>query len=373
MPPAPPWRRVALALVLAVVAAFWRLRVGWDLPLDFDEPVYGRAAVEVATCVRDGDLARCILDPSNPEHPALVKVVCGAGVLLFGEEAAWYHGVIAGRAVSILAGSAAVGLLALVDPIAAFLLAFHGLHVKYGAQASLEALPGLLALAAVLALVRSGGRPDRWFWASAACLGATAAGKYPHALVCVGLLPLLAADVRRRTLRLRHVLAFGAVAAATFLLLDPTLWPDPPGRLWRSVAYLGDYAARHAGDEADRPWTYLLGVLAWTPVREWHPGRFPVITDPVVFWLGLPGLAILAWEAVRSGEAPSDRASARLRGAVLAWTAAGAVFLVTSPSRWPHHAVMAVPPLCLAASHGLRRGIRAAGPLVRSLTRRGPT
>ena len=90
--------------------------------------------------------------------------------------------------VSVIFGTLAVWLVAMVDPLAGGLLAIQTYAVKYTSQAYLEALPLFASLAALFALRRSMKKRDIWFWLSAGALGLTAAGKYSYFPIVVVLL-----------------------------------------------------------------------------------------------------------------------------------------------------------------------------------------
>src|SRR5262249_15470620 len=81
--------------------------------------------------------------------------------------------------------------------------------------------------------------------ASGVFLGLTAASKYIYAVVGIAILVHSAVAVATRQRAWRSgliLLAWGALAALTFLSFDPYLWPDPVGRLTNSIAYNYDYS-----------------------------------------------------------------------------------------------------------------------------------
>ncbi len=117
-----------------------------------------------------GDAGAVIDYEFNREHPPLVKLAYGLGILTLGDKANWAGALYVARLISAVFGVLAVLILALVDPLAGALFAVHTLTLKYTSQAYLEALPLFAGLAAVLALTRwrggrdggSGSRPLHW-------------------------------------------------------------------------------------------------------------------------------------------------------------------------------------------------------------------
>jgi len=164
----PFWTRQRKVWLVVVVGLLLRAWAAWQLPVDFDEPVYLQAGYEYAGLMRAGDWQGVIDYPENSEHPPLVKLIYGGVVLAAGPRASWEAVLLAGRLVSVVFGTLAVALVALVDPLAGGLLAVQTLVVKYTSQAYLEALPLAMALLALFALRRSQKERDAWFWLSAA-------------------------------------------------------------------------------------------------------------------------------------------------------------------------------------------------------------
>ena len=83
------------------------------------------------------------------------------------------------RKTSAFLGTLEVLALAILDPLAGFLLAIHTFTIKYTSQAMLEALPALTSLLAVMAYDRSRNskRSALWLSLSGVALGLTAASK----------------------------------------------------------------------------------------------------------------------------------------------------------------------------------------------------
>ncbi len=322
-------------IVLAIVSltAVLHLYAVTRLPLDFDEPDYVQAGYGYAAALKAGDVGRVIDYSFNPEHPPLVKLTYGLGILALGEKANLAGALYAARLISAIFGVLAVLILALVDPLAGGLFAVHTLFIKYTSQAYLEALPLFAGLAAVLALTRWRGGRDKWLWLSAIALGMTAAGKFTYFPVIFPIVYLL---FRRRP-RWRDVLIYLGAGVATFLALNPRLWHDPLGRfadmLLFHVRYSQGYNVQRSGYPWYQPFLWLSRPVPWHPQVFFYGGL-----DAVVFWLAAAGAYL----------------ERRARPWVTVWLIGGIVVLLLWPTKWPQYTLVLVPPLCLAAATALR-------------------
>jgi len=331
------WTRGRIVAAVVILAALLRLWAAWQLPVDYDEPVYVKAALDYADAFRAGDWNAVIDYAGNREHPPLVKLVYGAGVLALGDGVSWDTALLASRLISALFGTLAVLLLALADPLAGAMLAVHTLTVKYTSQAYLEALPLFACIAAVLALRRSAGR-DRWLYLSAAALGITAAGKlsYLPIVFVIGYIALWERPGRRGDL-----VPYLALAVATFLLLNPTLWRDPLPRLAQTLTFHSQYSRSAHVQQIGYPWFQPILWVAFSV--PWHPevffyGGF----DGLIFLLALGG----AWWQWRE------------RRWAVVWAGTSMLALLAWPTKWPQYALIVVPALCLMAAGTARRAYR---------------
>lgn len=331
------WTATRVVFLVLALGLFLRLWAAARLPTDFDEPVYMQAGLDYADRLRAGDLTGVVDYPVNREHPPLVKLVYGGAALLLDQRA----GLVAlrplARAVSVFFGTLAVGLLAVFDPLAGGLLAVHTIAVKYTSQAYLEAIPALGALAALLAMQRSRQRRDRWFWLSALALGVTAAGKFNYLVI---LFPLAYLILWEKRPPWRDVLLYAVVALFTFVLLDPTLWRDPLGRLREQLFFHTAYAQSSRVELAGLPWYQPLRWLSSSMPAQWHPTVFFYRGfDGLMFFLALAGLP-REW---------------RQRRWVVVWLVAGVLVLLLWPTKWPQYTLTVTPAVCLAAAGTLRR------------------
>ena len=324
---------VAGVFTLALLLRLW---TAWHLPEDYDEPVYLRAAFDYAQLLHTGDLQGVIDYPENVEHPPLVKLLYASGILVQGSGIQWQQALASSRIISAVLGALAVGLVAMVDPLAGFLLASQTLVVKYSSQAYLEALPLLASVGAVLALRQSKHSRDKWFWLSAFALGATAAGKYSYFPIIVVLLYIFLWEKRYS---LVSGLLYIALAGLSFLALDPALWGNPIQRLIDSLLFHTQYAQSAHVAEVGYPWYQPFLWISRSWGYDWHPD--------VIFYFGFDGLIaifaavglVLAWKKNRW---------------LFVWAVSGLIFLLLWPTKWPQYTLVLLPAMCLMAAPTIR-------------------
>ncbi len=331
---------IVIVILLTVFLHAWAVSL---LPQDFDEPIYVQNAFDYAEALRSGSLQAVIDYPGNPEHPPFVKLLYAGAVLALGKAATWTNAFFASRAISAVFGVLAVLFVGLaVDPLAAGLLAVHTLAVKYTSQAYLEAVPHAMMVAAALAFLGvEKGKVNRWFWLSAAALGVTAASKYSYLPVLLTVLGYLA--IFEKKTPLRALLLYGLLALAVFFALDIHLWNDPLDRLYGSLTYHLQYAQGEHVQEVGYPWYQPFIWVFTSAPANWHPNVF--------FYFGFDGLmAILAVLGLKR--------EWKERRWLAVWLAAGIVFLLLWPTKWPQYALTITPAICLMAAESLRRFVR---------------
>ena len=338
-------RKLRNIIVVALLALSLRTWAAALLPQDFDEPIYIQAAFDYADAIKRGDLSALIDYPGVREHPALVKLMYAGAVVALGKTATYSRVFFASRAISAAFGVVAVILLGLFDPLAGGLLGVHTLAVKYTSQAYLEAVPHALTIACILAFVRTDkGKRDVWFWLSALALGAAAAGKFTYIPVILAVLAYVAFFDKR--IPLRWLALYAAVAAATFLTLNVTLWHDPINRLAGALTFHVSYSQGAHVAEVSYPWYQpIIWIFSSAPAK-WHPGVF--------FYGGFDGLISIFALAGLKREWLERRWLA-------IWFLFGVLFLLIWPTKWPQYAVTLSPALCLMAAESARRAYRWAG------------
>lgn len=323
---------VVLAILLALGLRIW---AAWQLPVDFDEPVYLENAYDYAELIKAGDLQGVIDYPKVSEHPPLTKLLYAFTLLVSEKGLAWEKALFFSRMVSAVFGTLGVGLIALLDPLAGVLLAVQTLAVKYTSQAYLEATALFSALLALFAILRSRRLGDGWFWLSAVALGLTAASKYSYFPILFVILYVIWFEKRFRS---TLILAYFGLAVLTFLIFDPHLWNDPLHRLMDSLLFHQQYALGEHVQEVGYPWYQPFLWVSRSHGYLWHPEVF--------FYMGFDGLIFLI-------SLYGAYIEMRKRRWVTIWLAIGILFLLLWPTKWPQYTLVVLPAFCIAASASL--------------------
>lgn len=329
-----------IVMFLTVFLHAWAVSL---LPQDFDEPVYLQNAFDYTSAFRSGNFNSVIDYSGNPEHPAFVKLLYTGTVLLLGKAATWTSAFFASRAVSAVFGVLAVLFVALaLDPLAAGMLAVNTLAIKYTSQVYLEAVPHAMTIAAVLAFLRTDkDKPDRWFWLSAAALGIVAASKYTYLPVILVSLGYLAIFEKR--IKFHWLFLYGVLSLAVFFALDVRLWHDPLNRIYQSLTFHIQYSQGQHVEEVGYPWYQPFIWIFTSPATSWHPNVF--------FYFGFDGLiSILAVAGLKR--------EWKERRWLVVWLAAGILFLLLWPTKWPQYALTVTPSLCIIGAESLHRLVR---------------
>lgn len=336
------WLFIALVVVVALGL---RLRATALLPVDYDEDDYLRAAQLYAQGVQEGDWSVFTRENYRPEHPPLSKMLYGLAIAgievkrILPDRPTTAPQAPAlpqpqqtlARLVGVVAGTLAVAVLAVLNPLGAWWLAVSSWDIKYTAQIMLEAVPTLTTALMFYAYTRWAKGGPGWLVLSAVMLGLTAAAKYPYVLAGV------AVSVHwlwRDRARWRAWVLWGALAGLVFVLANPYLWPDPLARLSESLLYHGDYAQSEAVRRAGYPpWQPLVWLTMSVP---WHEGVF-------LFMLDLP-ITVLAVLGVRRAW--------RTQPALVLWLGLVLAFLLVWNTKWPQYILMLLFPLCYLAGEG---------------------
>ena len=331
-------RPILVALMLAIFLRAWAVSL---LPQDFDEPVYLQNGFDYAALIRSGNVNGVIDYPQTSEHPAFVKVLYAGGILLLGKAATWTNAFYLSRSFSAFFGVLAVAFLAIaLDPLAAGMLALHTLAVKYSSQVYLEAVPMALSLGAILCFLRvKRDQMNRWLWLSATALGIASASKYSYTPVAVVVVAYLVLFEKKITWR--QLIAYSMLLVATFFICNVSLWHDPVNRLAHSLVFHVQYSQSAHVQEVSYPWYQpFIWIFTSAPV-SWHPNVF--------FYFGFDGvISILAVLGL-----PREWKQRRW---LVVWFAAGLIFLLLWPTKWPQYALILTPALCLMGAASLRQG-----------------
>ena len=355
--------RTAITLLIVGIAAWLRVPALRDLPYDVDERVYYPLAQRYAHALENGDWAT-LRDPfDNAEHPALAKVLMGVTLAVapgaapqnapgFADTSGVQPvGLRTVRLVSLLASLALTALLAWYTPLAGLVFAFSSWQIKYGVVAYLEALPSVLATAAVVLLARwwqqtraassaeqASAKPNpRLIIGAALLVGATAAAKYPYALVAaptVGLCVLWRWHERWGGWR-GGLLVAGGVALG-FYLANPFMWANPLGYLGETIAFHLRYSGNDlVSSQQFAPWSNLALLFKPMPYDPFFP--FSLFNQLKIEGV-LTTLGLLGWPLLWRRSPPLG-----------VWLALSLLFLLLWPTKWAHYTLLVIPALSLSA------------------------
>jgi hypothetical protein len=315
-----------LILIVILVGSVVRAWTIFEPRGDFDEPTFLELAQAYAGFIRNGAWHEIPQYTGVQEHPAFVKLLFTIAVLAT-DSLEPRVTFLAARSISAMFGVMTLGLVSLVNPLAAGILAVHTMEVKYTSEIYLEAVAQFTSFAAVYAFSRST-KLDIWFGLSVFFIGLTAASKYTYFPAIVAVAYIAYQQQRSWT----HYLLYVVIAGIVFLIFNPTLWPNPPLRLWESLTFHSRYSQSDHVQLSGFPWyqpfIWLVGPAAYYSHRLVYFGF-----DWLPFSLSLIGLP-LQWQR---------------RPWVVFWYLAGIVALLLWPSKWPQYPMIILVPLCLSA------------------------
>jgi len=323
-----------LIVIFSIVIHAWCV---WQLPTDYDEPIYVQAGSEYAKLIKSADISGIINFPQNREHPPLLKILYSIPFLIFPNIRDTNLYLIAARSISAIFGVFAVAVVAKKNLWAGLFFAFHSMTIKYTSQAYLEALPMLMVIISVLALERAKAGSRKYFWISSLALGIAGAAKYPYLLIVIVLIALV---FKNRKFDLRQIATYFVVALLTFFLLNPNLWIDPFQQIIDVVHYHTAYSQSAHVQESGSVWYQQIRFISSSV--PWHPEVFFFLTlDELVFGLTLVGLFFEVrekeWTAV--------------------WFLVGFLFLLLWPTKWPQYTLFLTPVMTIIAGKTVTRGI----------------
>lgn len=337
LPKIPKWwgkrATIIFIVVLSVVLHAWSV---WQLPVDYDEPIYLKIASDYADLIKKGDLQGLIRYEDNQEHPALVKIFYSIPYLIFEKNSDPSFYLFAARSISALFGILAVFVVALINPWAGFLLSLHSMTLKYTSQAYLEAVPLFAMVFCVFSMLRSEKHGKWWFYVSAISLGVVAASKYPYLFIVVVLGYIW---IQFSEKNIYDALKFIFVSGIVFFILNPSIWVDPVNRILSSIFFHGLYSQSTHVQSNAYAWYQPLVYIS-TSV-QWHPQVFFFFTsDEFVFYVTIFGLYFeikeKKWSAI--------------------WFFVGLLFLFAWPTKWPQYTLILSPVLAIIAGKTLQRG-----------------
>lgn len=342
-------RSTKAIIIVVIITIFLHVWAIFQLPVDYDEPIYLQNAFDYASAMRSDDPVRILAYSGNNEHPSFVKLIYSSVILIMGENSTWSEALFSARAVSAFFGILAVLIISLaIDPLAGGLLGVHTLAIKYTSQVYLEAVPHAMTIASVLAFIKftnrstNAGRiiPDKWFWLSAAALGVAAASKYSYIPVILIVLGYLAILIKK--IKAHWILFYFLFALIAFFLLDIYLWQDPITRLSESLSFHFQYSQGPNIEDAGYPWFQPFIWIFTSSPGTWHPGVF--------FYYGFDGMISIA-------ALLGIKREWKERRWLVIWLVTGLVFLLIWPTKWPQYALTVTPALCIMGAESFRQFI----------------
>ncbi len=361
-------KAVRLSLILFVILFSLALRIfaANKLTINPDESTYVNSALEYANHIRNGEYKWLAWNTTNYEHPSLNKILYGLLMLphdpiekLYDKDVGTFipiectdarPWIITGRYFSVLFGTLAVLLLALIHPLAGLMLGIDTLNIQYTSIMYLESLPLFASFVTVLGYQKFietySSQPRRfdlrWLLLSAFGLGATAASKYIYSIAGIAILihyAIWSIQNKPRVHALISMLTWGILSIAFFVALNPYLWPHPVERLIDSLTF-------HVGFSNSINVTQF-GYRWWQPFK-WFTSMVPpsFSSTPAAFLIQFDlGITILALTGL-------PRLFYRRRLFII-WLIVGVITLLLWPTKWPQYPMIVMVPYSLSAAEGM--------------------
>lgn len=338
-------KRVWLIAAIVFLGGALRLHGAMITVGEWDEDDYLVPAAEYhKAIIIDGQPLKAIDIERNYEHPPLVKILYGLTVdsdeindfpteLFRGERADLPpNSERNARLQSIAAGTLTVLVVAIISPLAGFLLAINSMHQHYTSVAYLDGLPVLLT--AIMGILYERARTtSRTFWLSAASFGLAVACKYPFGLI--GFIVIAHALFFRR-FKLWQMVAWGLLAVLVFFAFNPYLWNDAINRLEKQLTYHDEYKEGYQA-KLYKPFQQFAEAQ-----RRMHDTDgeylYPQIVDVALLIPAFIGVVMLL----------------RRRSVWGWWWVGGFAFLMVWPTQWMQHNLMVSVPYMFSVALGLQ-------------------
>lgn len=339
LPSIPKWWRNQYTFVMIVLISIalhaWSI---WQLPIDFDEPVYIQAGKDYSRFIAQGSIGGILEYSENREHPPLVKLLYSIPFLFSTRYPGDSFYLYATRCISAIFGVLAVAVIARKNLWAGFLFALHSMTLKYTSQAYLEALPMLMAILTLILLDKASIQRRKYLWLSAICFGITGAAKYPYLAI---ILVILFIFLQKKEFTIGEVILYFGLSLIVFFILNPNLWRNPIEELGSIINFHTAYSQSAHVQVSNYQWYQPLNFIS-TSV-QWHPQVFFFFTsDEFTFWIAMVGIYFEVkekkWEAV--------------------WFLTGLFVLLMWPTKWPQYTLLITPALALIAGNTISRAIR---------------
>lgn len=328
------WRREYTLILIVLMSALLHAWTVWQLPVDFDEPVYLSAGADYADLIRSGDLRGVVNYEENREHPALVKLLYSTPYLLFPDLEDPMIYLYLARVISAIFGVLAVWVLTEMNLWAGLFFALHSMTLKYTSQAYLEALPMFAMLFAVFLLVRY--KDKRFtYYLSAFFIGVIAASKFTYLVIVPVILFILFFILKKN---IKEVFFYGLTALLAALILNPSLWGNPIREIYAMLQYHTGYSQSAHVESSGYPW-YEPIIFMSTSV-PWHPQVFFFFSSDE--FMAIIALAGLYFEF-------------RERKWSVLWIVLGIITLLFWPTKWPQYTLIVSPVIALIAGSSIQR------------------
>lgn len=331
--------KLIVIILFLISAGILRAIESHNIRGEWDEDDYMIPAAEFRRTLEDQNWDGITNINQNREHPVLVKFLYG--LTIDTEELEEFPTTIQrferhripedslqrARWQSVLAGTATVGLLAIVNPLAGILLSLNSIHLHFTSVAYLDAVPVLMTL--LMALFYQRGK----LWWSALCFGAGVAAKYPYAIVGVA---LLGHALFYRHYSVRRLFMWGLLSISIFTVLMPYLWPAPIDRLENQFTYHQDYAQSRSEEyRFDKPLTFLANSRRY--MLSYHIVA-PRAINTILLIVALIGIIPLL----------------KTRSFYGWWLVIGLIFLMLWRSQWIQHTMTIIVPYTVSMAAGLK-------------------
>lgn len=350
---------ILAVIIVSIVAWSLRAQAANTLPIDYDEDDYLRAAQEFSHLIKTSNWRGFQETNYRPEHPQLSKIMFGIGILGLPEEPFVVDVAIttppadtlppallqAARKMSVIWGTLTVALTAVINPMGGLFLAVHTFSIKYTSEIMLDAFAALMSTGTALAYYfskrKTGKGKTSLLALSAILLGVSVSGKYMHVAVGIAILIdwfLTNKEQGSKGQYLRNVFAWGALAIATFILLNPFFWPDPLQRFRLTLGAVAGTTTNPNVQLANYPlWQPLQFLLSSVPSGINADG-FLIRLDWAILILTFLGFS-RAWNK---------------ESFIAIWLLVGSVMLFLWPTKWPQYLIVLTAPMCLIAAEGFR-------------------
>jgi hypothetical protein len=317
--------RIFQALLISLLALFLRGYLAVNGPVEYDEPVYVDAAILYSSAMRAQDWDQIFNSTYNIEHPIFNKLLysivllflkpIGKGIKMPFDTVLYtlphFYKLLAMRLISVLAGTASVFILSLINPIAGLAFAIHTFAIKYSSIIYLEAVPLLASLVSLSAIHKAfdqlSSNKDRptlsWLALSSFLTGIAIASKYLYGVVALAIVVGILLTSRYSKQRTMLWLAvWGGACLLFFLLLNPILWPSPISRMMESIQFSINYSGNDpVVNQKNYPtWQPIHWLLLSIPHHSQkllpffvRPGDYFILADTIIFILAVIGFPTL--------------------------------------------------------------------------------